>query len=186
MGTVIKMVSVSKPFFRFTSGGSIELSARAAKHCVKAAGIDPSDIGLLINTGIYRHKNTGEPAIAALIQKRIGANSAKINLVNASKNKVKSTFAFDLNNGGCGLLSAIQITDSFLQTEEIKNGLIVAGDSEPFRGLSENFKFETAAAAIILSETDGPAGFSFFRSYSYAEHNEEFISNTHFGHIQGK
>ena len=186
MGTVIKMISVSKPLFRFISAGSIELSAQAAKLCVGAAGINPCDIGLLINTGIYRHKNTGEPAIAAMIQKRIGANSVKINKVNSSINTFKSTFSFDLNNGGCGWLSAIQIADGLLQTGEIDNGMIVTADSEPFKGLSENFKFEAAAAAIILSKNEDPVGFSSFRSYSYTEHNEEFTSNTHFGHVHGK
>jgi 3-oxoacyl-[acyl-carrier-protein] synthase III len=186
MGTIIKMVSVSKPLFSFSSGGSIELSARAAKQCVRAAGIDPCDIGLLINTGVYRHKNTGEPAIAALIQKRIGANSAKISEGYSIINTNKSTFSFDLNNGGCGWLTAIQITDGLLQTGEIKNGMIVTGDSEPFRGLSENFRFEEAAASIILSNTSGNNGFSFFRSYSYTGHHEEFISNTYFGHMPGK
>jgi len=186
MGTIIKMVSVSKPLLRFSSGGSIELSARAAKHCVKAAGIDPCDIGLLINTGVYRHKNTGEPAIAAMLQKKIGANSSKISNKYSATDTIKSTFSFDLNNGGCGWLTAIGIADGLLQTGEILNGMIVTGDSEPFRGLSENFRFESAAAAIILSKTEGSDGFSFFKSYSYTGHHEEFISNTYFGHMPGK
>ena len=83
------------------------------------------------------------------------------------------------------LLQLIQIADGFLQTGEIINGLIVTGDSEPFRGLSENFQFESAAAAIIISKVEGPGGFSFFRSYTYPEHNKEFISNTYFGHMHG-
>lgn len=186
MGTVIRMVCVTKPMFRFSSAGSIELSAKAAKQCVAAAGIDPCDIGLLINTGIYRHKNTGEPAIAAIIQNRIGANTAKRKEGNSPIDTNKSTFSFDLNNGGCGWMTAIQITDSFLQTGEIINGMIVTGDSEPFKGLSEKFRFESAAAAIILSKTEGSGGFSFFRSYSYTDHNKEFISNTHFGHMKGR
>jgi 3-oxoacyl-[acyl-carrier-protein] synthase III len=186
MGTIIKMVSVSKPLFSFSSGGSIELSARAAKQCIKAAGIDPCDIDLLINTGVYRHKNTGEPAIAAMIQKKIGANSSKISNKYSGTDTIKSTFSFDLNNGGCGWLTAIGIADGLLQTGEIKNGMIVTGDREPFPGLSENFRFESAAAALILSKTEGPCGFSFFRSYSYTGHHEEFISNTYFGHMPGK
>jgi 3-oxoacyl-[acyl-carrier-protein] synthase-3 len=186
MGTIIKMVAISKPLFRFASGGSIELSARAAKQCVRVAGIDPCDIGLIINTGIYRHKNTGEPAIAALIQKRIGANSTKITRGDNGMNTLKSTFSFDLNNGGCGWLTGIQIADGLLKTGEITYGMIVTGDSEPFQGLSENFKFESAAAAIILTGKDSPSGFSFFRSYSYPEHLKEFISDTYYGHMPGK
>jgi 3-oxoacyl-[acyl-carrier-protein] synthase III len=186
MGTIINMVSVSKPFSRFFSGGSIELSAKAAKKCVRDAGIDPCDIGLLINTGIYRYKNFAEPAIAAMIQKRIGANSIKNQKEYNNINQRKSTFSFDLNNGGCGWLTGIQIADGFLQRGEIKYGMVITGDSDPFNGLSENFKFESAAAAIILSGIDGPVGFSSFRSYSYPEHNKEFISKTYYGFLKGK
>ncbi len=101
-------------------------------------------------------------------------------------NTPKSTFSFDLNNGGCGWLTGIQIADGLLQTGEINYGMIVTGDCEPFQGLSENFKFESAAAAIILSKSEEPDGFSFFKSYSYPENNQEFISSTYFGHLKGK
>ncbi len=73
MGTKISMVTVSTPWLRYLSRGSVNLSSRAAGECLKEAGINPHDLGLLINTGVYRHKNTGEPAVAALILKKIGA-----------------------------------------------------------------------------------------------------------------
>jgi len=186
MGTKISMVTVSQPLFRFSSGGSIKLSARAASHCLKEAGINPCDLGLLINTGIYRFKNTGEPAVAALIQNKIGAYSTEnITQENNSENS-KTTFSFDLNNGGCGWLSGIQIIDSFIRTGKILYGMVVTGDSEPFKGISENFNFEPAAAAIILSKSDDFKGFSLFRSYSFPEYNEELISSTYNGHLRGK
>jgi 3-oxoacyl-[acyl-carrier-protein] synthase-3 len=186
MGTKIDMVAVSKPLFRFASGGSIKLSARAAKHCIRESGTDPCDIGLIINTGIYRYKNTGEPAIAALIQKRIGANSFGQNRADDDSDNRKTTFSFDLNNGGCGWLTGIEIIDGFLRTGQINYGMIVTGDSEPFQGSSENFNFESAAAAVILSRSEEPGGFSLFRSYSYPSFSKELISNTHFGKMNGR
>lgn len=173
MGTKINMVAVAIPWFRFSSRGSIFLSAKAAIQCVREAVINPDDIGLLINTGIYRYKNTGEPAIAAVIQKKIGANS-------------KTTFSFDLNNGGCGWLTGIQLIDGMLQSGEILYGMVVTGDSEPFRGLSKKFNFEPAAAAIILSKSEGFSGFSLFRTYSFPQFAEELISNTNYGQLQWK
>lgn len=186
MGTKIDMVAVSTPLFRFTSGGSIKLSARAAKLCLKDSGIDPSDLGILINTGVYRYKNTGEPAIAALIQKKIGANSSDMISSAINNDIAKSTFSFDLNNGGCGWLTGIQIIDGFLQTGEINYGMVVTGDSEPFRGLSENYIYESASAAVILSKSQNSIGFSVFRSYSFPENSEELISKTYFGNMKGK
>jgi 3-oxoacyl-[acyl-carrier-protein] synthase-3 len=186
MGTKIDMVAVSRPLFSFASGGSIKLSTRAAKQCIRESGTDACNIGLIINTGIYRYKNTGEPAIAAIIQKRIGANSSNRVTTDNIDYDCKNTFSFDLNNGGCGWLTGIEIVDGFIQTGQINYGMIITGDSEPFQGLSENFNFEPAAAAIILSRTEGTGGFSIFRSYSYPVYNKEFISTTFFGNMTGK
>lgn len=186
MGTKINMVAIAKPFFRFSSGDSIYLSAKAASRCIRDAGIDPCDIGLLINTGIYRNRNTGEPAIAALIQKKIGAYSRKKIAGEINPDDSKTTFSFDLNNGGCGLLTGIQIADGFIKAGRIQYGMVVTGDSEPFQELSVNFNFESAAAAIILSGSEDPGGFSFFRSYFFPEYKEEFTSSTYFGHLKGK
>ena len=180
------MVAVSRPFLRFCPGGSINLSVRAANKCLRQADIDPCDIGLLINTGIYRFKNTGEPAIAALIQKKIGANSTNLFATDNNYDNCKTTFSFDLNNGGCGWLTGIQIVDGFIQTGKTDCGMVVTGDSEPFHGSSESFNFEPAAAAIILSKSDGSEGFSHFRSYSFPRYYKELISKTYFGQMKRK
>jgi 3-oxoacyl-[acyl-carrier-protein] synthase-3 len=186
MGTKINMVTVSRPLFSFCGRGSIFLSVKAANRCIRNAGIDPDDLGMLINTGIYRFKNTGEPAIAALIQKKIKANSTSLSTSDNIITDYKTTFSFDLNNGGCGWLTGIQIADGFIKAGKINYGMVVTGDSEPFRGLSENFNFESAAAAIIVSGSEDSGGFSLFRSYSFPAYNKEFISNTCYGHLKWK
>ena len=176
MGTQIKMVSVARPRFGFHYVNSIRLSSRAASQCLDDARIDPCDIGLLINTGIYRYKNTGEPAIAALIQDTIGANRT----ITKDTDNDKNTFSFDLNNGGCGLLTAIEIIQGSINNDEIAYGMVVAGDSEPFHRLSKDFTFNSAAAAIILAGSKKSNGFSMFRTYTYPEYCEEFVSSTYF------
>ena len=135
MGTKIEMVSVSRPWFSFLPGNSIKLTARAACQCLDDTEIDPCDLGLLINTGIYRFKNFGESAIAALIQKKIGANTTP----ESDSAGSRSTFSFDLNNGGCGWLTGIQIVHESMNTNKISYGMVVTGDSEPFYGLSETY-----------------------------------------------
>ena len=174
MGVQIKMVSVARPWFGFHHVNSIRLSSRAAGQCLTDAHIDPCDIGLLINTGIYRYKNTGEPAIAALIQESIGSTG---NITKDTDNH-KSTFSFDINNGGCGLLTAIEIVQESVNSGEIIYGMVVTGDSEPFYRLSREYTFNSAAAAIILAGSEKSTGFSVFRTYNYPEYSGEFISST--------
>jgi 3-oxoacyl-[acyl-carrier-protein] synthase-3 len=182
MGTKIEMVSVSQPWLSLFPGNSIELTARAACRCIEDSGIDPCNLGLLVNTGIYRHRNCGEPSIAALIQKKIGANSSpELDTANS-----RSTFSFDLNNGGCGWLTGIQIVQECVNNGEISHGMVVTGDSEPFHGLSENYYFKSAAAAIILSGSNDPGGFALFKSYSYQDYTEELTCSTHFNLLEGK
>ena len=174
MGARIKMVSVARPRTAFNHVNSISLSARVARQCLKDARIDPLTIGLLLNTGIYRHKNTGEPAIAALIQKKIAACKH----FNYDPGKSTSTFSFDINNGGCGLLTGIEIINLALCDGEINYGMLVTGDSEPFHGLSENFNIHPASAALILEKSDNSNGFSLFRTYTFPEYSAEFVSRT--------
>ena len=135
MGAQIKMVSVARPRIAFHHANSIRLSARAARQCLNDSQTDPFVIGLLINTGVYRYKNTGEPSIAALVQREMSAYKP----VNNNTIKSGSTFSFDINNGGCGFLTGIEIIHSAIVNGEINYGMVVAGDSEPFHGLSENF-----------------------------------------------
>jgi len=174
MGTLINMVAVARPHLRFYPGNSIRLSARAARQCLIDSGVKPGDLGLIINTGIYRHRNIGEPAIAALIQEMISTKRAnKVNSCNCN-----NTFSFDLNNGGCGMMTGIEIIHGSLNNHEISYGMVVTGDSEPFPGMSKEFNINSAAAAIILSESNDSNGFSLFRTYHYPKYSEEFRSCT--------
>jgi 3-oxoacyl-[acyl-carrier-protein] synthase-3 len=186
MGTKISMVSQSLPFFRFSPGNSISMSSRAAKKCLGNAGMELSDIGLMISTGIYRYRNTGEPSIASMVQKKIMGHRQPRSKSGGSQAVDRNTFSFDLNQGACGWLAGIQIIDGFIQTGDISHGLVFTGDSEPFRGSSVNYRFDSAAAAIILSGSETPGGFSDFITYYYPDLGEEFISSTRFGKMNRK
>ncbi len=176
MGTKIEMVSISQPALRLIPGNSINLEVRAAKECLEAAGVNPCELGVLINTGVYRSKNLGEPAIATLIQNRLGSNPTP----DYNNRNSRSTFSFDLNNGGCGWLTGIQIIHDIINNGDILYGMVVTGDSEPFFGLSKGFHFKSAGAAIILSKSLDSRGFLFFRSYSYPDYSDELVCSTDF------
>lgn len=163
MGTIIKSVGVAKPFFRKRI---LPLEVMSAKQCLRKAGIDSRQIGLLVNTSLYSENHLGEPALASLIQKKI---QKKGYLKNSSAVNSEKMFSFDLHCGGNGLNHAFQLIDGFLQTGEIEYGLVVAGDVRPISGTTENFNYSQGAAAVLLSKTEENRGFDYFRSDTFPE-----------------
>ncbi|MCJ7796374.1 MAG: hypothetical protein MUQ56_06350 [Thermoleophilia bacterium] len=141
-----------------SAASSIDLEVRAGEGCLRKANVEPKDVGILINAGIYRDRHIIEPAIASFIQRGIGANE--------DLNGTPGTFSFDLSNGGCGLLTALMVADGFLQSGLMRHALVVAGDAEPRAGKSHDFKHPPAAAAVLLTTGTGDEGFVTFRSDS--------------------
>jgi 3-oxoacyl-[acyl-carrier-protein] synthase-3 len=158
MGSIIDAVGLSTPgFFR---RGSVDMEIKAAKDCLKNAQLDPNLLGILINTGIYRDRNIAEPAIATFIQKEIGANEIF--------SGERSTFSFDLTNGGCGMLTGAMVVDGFLQSGAIDHGMVVTADIDPVSGESLGYGFTPAAAAILMSRGEDGCGFLHFKAETEA------------------
>lgn len=133
----------------------VEHNGRAAKRCLERAGIRPDQVGLLINAGIFRDSNTVEPAVSALIQKAAG-----IGLEYAKDDP--RTFSFDLMNGAVGVLNAVQVATSVLETGIAEHVLVVSGDTHPslLRSVGDDrFPYATCGAALLLEHTDEPTGF---------------------------
>lgn len=151
MGTLIDQISLSHGGWR-DHHSALRIAVKAAKQCLDGAGKQPNDVDLLVNTGVYRDRNLGEPALAALIQKDIGANPEN------PHSQTHGTFSFDISNGTCGPLTALQIVDGFLKSGAVDCALIVASDADPGRGMSERFPFSPAGAALLCGWTDGDAG----------------------------
>lgn len=130
------------------TGSYLERAARAGRACLAAAGVGPEEIGALINAGIFRDSNIVEPAIAALIQERL-----EITLAYAPG--AVPTIAFDVLNGGCGLLDALSIAESFFDTSDLVYALLVAGDTHPSTALdTPDFPFTASAAALLLGRVE--------------------------------
>lgn len=151
MGTVIDRVDIAHARWR-DKHSAWHLAVRAAKTCLQLAGRDPDELDLVVNAGIYRDRNIGEPALAALIQDDIGANPEDPHA------GAHGTFSFDIANGACGVLTALQIIDGFLRTHTIDRALVVASDADPGHGLSERFPFSPAGAALLCAWTDDDHG----------------------------
>ena len=153
MGTVIDRLDVTRGGWRGRHS-ALHLAVAAAKACLQGAGRDADDVDLLVNAGISRDQTLGDPALAALIQEDVGANPED------PHDDTHGTFSFDITNGTCGVLSALQIVDGFLRSRTIDRALVVASDADPGRGMSEHFPFSPAGAAMLCDWTDDDYGLS--------------------------
>lgn len=153
MGTVIERVEITHPRWRGRHS-ALRLAVTAAKACLQRSGWDPDELDLVVNAGIYRDRNIGEPALAALIQDGIGANPEDPHA------GAHGTFSFDIANGACGVLTALQTIDGFFRTHSIHRALVVASDADPGHGMSESFPFSAAGAALLCGWADDDCGLS--------------------------
>ncbi|HWS92304.1 MAG TPA: 3-oxoacyl-[acyl-carrier-protein] synthase III C-terminal domain-containing protein [Mycobacterium sp.] len=176
MGTVIDRVEIAHARWRGRHS-ALHLAVAAAKDCLQRAGCDPDELDLVVNAGIYRDRNLGEPALAALIQDDIGANTEDPHA------GAHGTFSFDIANGACGVLTALQIVDGFLRTRSIHRALVVASDADPGHGMSEHFPFSAAGAALLCAWSDDDYGLSrvsWVNSADSAEDVETFSATVGF------
>src|SRR6266540_1482997 len=156
MATTIDAVAVVTGGWRHGRSGR-KLVDRAARACLEQAGLVPDDLDLIVNAGLYHDRNLGEPALAALIQADVGANPEDPHAGG------HGTFSFDVNNGSCGPLTALQIADGFLRAGTIEHALIVASDANPGRGMAPRFRFRASGAAAVCRWDEGAGGLLGFR-----------------------
>ena len=148
MGTLIRASAVHTEPIPIAS---ITCSARAAERCLEAAGVRKGDVDLLVSTGVYRENNLVEPALAALIQRELGANPDPF-----LDDQGNRTFAFDLMNGPVGLLNAVQVADAMLTNGRYRNVLVVSNDVHPSVKATPGFPFAQVGTAILLGRSEEP------------------------------
>ena len=146
------------------------LANDAARSCCSLAGCKPSDVDMLINVGVYREDNMGEPALAALIQEDIGAN------LGHPPTGGSGSFSFDLLNGACGVISAIQIESGLLQSGVIQLGAVVSSDVQPELENPGARFLQPAGGAMLLRRDDRLAGFTDFCTQTFPEYEDLFTS----------
>lgn len=155
MGTRVERIAVvSRP--RWRRAGALELADAAVRRCVAAAD-PPEHVDLLVNAGLYRDHNLGEPALAALIQDDAGL----VRTDDAAPGP--GTFSFDVANGTCGPLTALQVVDGFLRSGAIRTAVVVASDADPGRGSAPDFPYDPLGAAALCAWSDEAGGLGPFR-----------------------
>lgn len=128
------------------------MGSMAAKQAIERAGIDPADIGLIIDSTITSDFVT--PSVSCIIQREIGA-------VNAS--------CFDLGAACSGFVYAVDAARRYLATDEdLKYVLVVANEKlsyiTNYTDRTTCVLFGDGAAAVILERSD-----KFFTSWTGAD-----------------
>lgn len=125
---------------------AITLAARAGRAAIADAGCADDDIDVLIHVGVYRDDNIVEPAVAALVQQRIG--------IGLDYGRGDHTmYSFDLINGAAGVLDALAVADSLIACGA-GTVLITAADAHPggdAEDRSPAFPYGPTAAAVVVA-----------------------------------
>ncbi len=137
---------------------SIAFAVDAASACLTDSGVDPTQVGLMIHTGIYRDDFLSEPAVATLVAGEVGIN-AEPESADAPK-----TFAFDILNGAVGFLNGCHVAAGMIGAGRTGHAMVLASEVEnntPDSGYPRNGIMQTGSA-IMLSPSHGPEGFGRF------------------------
>jgi 3-oxoacyl-[acyl-carrier-protein] synthase-3 len=172
MGAVVKAIAITRPVMNLIRKGALALESKAASDCMAKVGLDPKKVGILINTGIYRDDHIIEPAIATLVQRNMGCNQLF--------DKNHSTFSFDLDNGACGVVTAMQLIDGYIRSGTTEFGMILAGDSNPRPGLEKGYDYDAAGGAVLLAPGKEGKGFGTFKTDTYLQHLDDFTAKIKF------
>ncbi|RRR44492.1 amino acid adenylation domain-containing protein [Mycolicibacter terrae] len=153
---------------------SIAFAADAARACLDDSGVDSSQVGLMIHTGIYRDDFLSEPAVATLVAGEVGIN-AEPESADAPK-----TFAFDILNGAVGFLNGCHVAAGMIGAGRTGHAMVLASEVEnntPQSGYPRNGITETGSA-IMLSPSPGPEGFGRFVFEHHPEYRGALATHT--------
>jgi 3-oxoacyl-[acyl-carrier-protein] synthase-3 len=167
MAATIESVKLVRAGWR-SRPSALRLAVAATQAALHQAGRKTGDADLLINAGLYHDRNLGEPALAPLIQGDAGINRSDPHPGGVG------TFSFDIANGGCGVLTALQVASGFLASRTISTAVVVASDADPGHGLAPEFPYEPAAGALVCQWTDGDRGLSSFRWHNHPDDGAAF------------
>jgi 3-oxoacyl-[acyl-carrier-protein] synthase-3 len=139
------------------------LAEEAVRGALAAAAIEPTEVDLLLNAGLFHDRMLGEPALAALIQEDVGANPED------PHGDGHGTFSFDVANGAAGVLSALQVADGFLRAGTIRHAVIVAGDANPGHRIAPAFPYDPVGAALVCGWDSSDRGLADIRWVTAAD-----------------
>jgi 3-oxoacyl-[acyl-carrier-protein] synthase-3 len=148
--------------------GSVRRAVEAGRECLAKSRYHPADVRVLINTGIHRDGHVCEPANACYIQHGLGINT---------EFQGRRTLAFDLLNGGCGMLNAVHVIATQMRAGEIQVGMVVSSEANSDRRPDPAYTYPSSGAAVLLDLSPRrDVGFGAFAFQTREEHADLFQS----------
>ncbi|MFC7405931.1 3-oxoacyl-ACP synthase III [Georgenia alba] len=89
-----------------------DMAAEAGSKALAEAGVDPGDVGLLINTSVSR--NQLEPSVAVRVHDRMGLSSRALN--------------FDITNACLGFVNGIQMASAMIDAGQIDHAVVLGAE----------------------------------------------------------
>ncbi|TCL74272.1 3-oxoacyl-[acyl-carrier-protein] synthase-3 [Hydrogenispora ethanolica] len=153
--------------FKAPGESGADMAAQAAQNCLAKTNFDPRDLDFILYVGMLR--DYVEPAMAIILQDRLGANRAH---------------AFDLSNACNSFLNGMEIADLYIKSGKYRNALIVAAEDgseripwhlfdsgENLSGFSA-LTISDGAAAMLLRDDPEHRGFTEFDFETYGQYND--------------
>ncbi len=127
---------------------TIPMVKQAVENCLAQSEYDKSEMDLVLYAGVYRTGFISEPALATLIAGELDIN-AEIKPTDSHR-----TLAFDVLNGGVGLLNACDIAAQMMRSGKVQTALIIVSEIENNRDHypGEVMGLQETASAIILDQ----------------------------------
>jgi len=115
-----------------------EAAALAGQRALELAGVDPSDVDLLISTSVCKHHL--EPSVACSVHHRLDLGPECVN--------------FDLGNACLGFVNAMQVGAMAIETGQARSVLIVDGEGSRHTQLAtiERLRQPTATAMDVFDQ----------------------------------
>jgi 3-oxoacyl-[acyl-carrier-protein] synthase III len=129
---------------------TLGLIRRATSACLAEAGRRPSDIELLIHTGVYRTGMLTEPAIASIAAGELGFDG--------STTPSRTMLGFDLTNGGLGAFDACRVACELIRAGEVRNALIATSEVEQREPTDAGPGVAHCGSALLLAADPRPGG----------------------------
>jgi 3-oxoacyl-[acyl-carrier-protein] synthase-3 len=166
--TRIEALGTSVNGRRLRRWGSIERAVDAGRHCLARSRYHRADVGVLINTGVHRDGHVCEPANACYIQHGLGINI---------EFQGRRTLAFDLLNGGCGMLNGVHVLTTQMRAGEVQVGMVVSSEANSDRRPDPAYTYPSSGAAVLLDVSPRrDVGFGAFAFQTHEQHAELFQS----------
>lgn len=134
-----------------------DAATEAARLAIEDAGIDPNELGILVNTSVTR--DYVEPSVACLVHGNLQLPPSCMN--------------FDIGNACLGFMNGMQVIGNMIDRGQIKYGIVVNGettrwgiertierlldpncDPETFRNNFASLTLGSGAAAMVLTHAD--------------------------------